>query len=87
MTRSDVFMQILTEIADEHKKEVKEILDVFQSSIPGLSNLNKFDKELSAEEAQQLLTDFRQDKVNIRLWLMQGRNNFISRARKNQGSK
>jgi hypothetical protein len=86
MTRSDVFLQILTEIANEHKEEVREILKTFQSTVPGLTNLNKFDKELSTEEAQQLLADFHQDKDNIRIWLLMGRNSFVSRARKTHGS-
>jgi hypothetical protein len=83
MTRSDVFMQILTEIANEHREEVREILEVFQSTIPGL---NKFDKELSADEAEQLLTGFRKDKDSIRVWLLQGRNHFVARAKQTHGS-
>jgi hypothetical protein len=79
MTRSDVFMQILSEIIKEHKEEVKELLKTFESTIP---NLNKFDKELPTDEAEQLLTDFRGDKENIRVWLLQGRNYFVSRAKK-----
>ena len=82
MTLSEVFMQILTEIANEHKEEVREILEVFQSTIPGL---NKFDKELSAAEAQQLLTELRKDKDSIRVWLFRGRNDFVARAKKTQG--
>jgi hypothetical protein len=84
MTRSDVFMQILSEIAQEHKEEVQKLLATFESTIP---NLNRFDKELSAAEAEQLLIDFRSDKDNIRVWLLQGRNNFVSRAKKIHGSK
>jgi len=83
MTRSDVFMQILSEIAKEHKEEVQKLLETFQSTIPGL---NKFDKELSADEAERLLTDFRGDKDNIRIWLLQGRNHFVSRVKKTHGS-
>jgi hypothetical protein len=79
MTRSDVFMQVLAEIAEEHKAEVREILEVFQATIPGL---NKFDKELPDDEAAQLLDDFRQDKDSIRVWLLQGRNKFVGRAKK-----
>lgn len=79
MTRSDVFMQILSEIAKEHKEEVKELLKTFESTIP---NLNKFDKELPTDEADQLLTNFRDDKESIRVWLLQGRNYFVSRAKK-----
>jgi len=79
MTRSDVFMQILSEIAKEHKEEVKELLKTFESTIP---NLNKFDKELPIDEAEQLLTDFRDDKESIRVWLLLGRNYFVSRAKK-----
>jgi hypothetical protein len=79
MTCSDVFMQVLTEIAKEHREEVQELLETFQSTIPGL---NKFDKELSDDEAEQLLTDFRSDKVNVRIWLLQGRNQFVSRVKK-----
>ena len=78
MTRSDVFMQVLAEVAKGHKEEVREILETFQPTIPGL---NKFDKELSADEAEQLLTEFRKDKASIRIWLLQGRNNFVSRAK------
>ena len=83
MTRSDVFMQVLAEIAKEHKEEVREILETFQSTIPGL---NKFDKELSSDEAAQLLTDFRNDKDSIRVWLLRGRNLFVSRAKKTHKS-
>ena len=79
MTRSDIFMQVLSEINKEHKEEVKEILKTFESTIP---NLNKFDKELPTDEAEQLLTDFRSDKESIRVWLLQGRNYFVSRAKK-----
>jgi len=79
MTRSDVFMQILSEIAKEHKEEVKELLKTFESTVP---NLNKFDKELPTDEAEQLLTDFRADKESIRIWLLQGRNYFVSQAKK-----
>lgn len=79
MTRSDIFMQILSEIAKEHREEVKELLTIFESTIP---NLNKFDKELTTEEAEQLLAAFRGDKDAIRVWLLQGRNQFVSRARK-----
>ncbi len=78
MTLSDVFMQILAEIAKEHKEEVRELLETFQSTISGL---NKFDKELTADEVAQLLEDFRKDKDTIRVWLLQGRNHFVSRAR------
>ena len=82
MTRSDVFMQVLAEIAAEHKREVKEILDAFQSSIPGL---DKFDRELPEEEAASLRDDFRRDRDAIRVWLLQGRNQFVSRAKKQHG--
>ncbi|MHB8771807.1 MAG: hypothetical protein ACYC7J_12460 [Syntrophales bacterium] len=83
MTRSDVFMQVLAEIAEEHKQEVKELLAVFQSSIPGL---DKFDRELPDDEAAQLLNDFRIDKDSIRVWLLRGRNQFALRAKKRHGS-
>lgn len=82
MTRSDVFMKILSEIAMEHKAEVLELLQMFQSTVPGL---NKFDRDLSPEEAEQLLVDFRKDKDSIRAWLLQGRNQFVLKARKSHG--
>ncbi len=82
MTRSDVFIQVLNEIAKEHKEEVKKLLETFESNVP---NLNKFDKELTADEADQLLIDFRGDKDSIRVWLLQGRNHFVSRAKKTKG--
>jgi hypothetical protein len=69
------------------KEEVREILENFQSTIPGVNNLNKFDKELSPEEAQQLLTDFRREKDDIRVWLLQGRNRFVAKARKSHEAK
>ncbi|MFA6413622.1 MAG: hypothetical protein WCW53_13080 [Syntrophales bacterium] len=81
MTRSDVFIQVLNEIAKDHKEEVKKLLETFESSVP---NLNKFDKELTADEADQLLIDFRGDKDSIRVWLLQGRNYFVSRAKKKE---
>jgi hypothetical protein len=83
MTRSDAFMKVLSEIAKEHKEEVMELLTTFQSDIPSLS---KFDKELPDDEAEQLLSGFRKDKDEIRIWLLQGRNHFVSRARKIKGS-
>lgn len=79
MTRSDVFVQVINEIAQEHKEEVQELLKAFESVIP---NLNRFDRELPADEGEQLLNDFRSDKDNIRVWLLQGRNYFVSRAKK-----
>lgn len=79
MTRSDVFVQVINEIAQEHKEEVQELLKAFESAIP---NLNRFDRELPADEGEQLLNDFRSDKDNIRVWLLQGRNYFVSRAKK-----
>jgi hypothetical protein len=84
MTRSDVFMQVLAEISKEHKEEVKEILKTFESTIP---NLNKFDRELPPDEAEQLLINFREAKDCIRVWLLQGRNLFVSRAKKNHMSR
>lgn len=72
-------MRILSEIAKEHKEEVEELLTIFESTIP---NLNKFDKELTAEEAEKLLAAFRGDKDSIRVWLLQGRNHYVSRAQK-----
>jgi hypothetical protein len=33
---------------------------------------------VTAEEAEQLLTDFRKDKDSIRVWLLQGRNHFVT---------
>jgi hypothetical protein len=83
MTRSDIFMQIISEIAKEHKEEVEKLLKTFESTVP---NLNKFDKELLADEAEQLLIDFRGDKDCIRVWFLQGRNLFVSRVKKNHGS-
>jgi hypothetical protein len=83
MTRSDIFMQIFSEIAEEHKNEVKELLAIFESTIP---NLNKFDKELTTDEAEGLLMAFRGDRDSIRAWLLQGRNHFVSRAKKTQRS-
>ncbi len=83
MTRSDVFIQVLTEIAAAHREEVREILEVFEATIPGL---NKFDKELPDEEAAQLLEDFRKDQDAIRIWLLQGRNQFVARAKKSHES-
>jgi len=79
MTRSDVFMKILAEIVTEHKAEVRELLDMYQSTLPGLDRL---DRDLTPEEAEQLFADFRKDKDNIRIWLLQGRNQFVSRAKK-----
>ena len=79
MTRSDVFMKILAEIVMEHKSEVRELLDMFQESMPGLDRL---DRDLAPEEAEQLFADLRKNKDTIRIWLLQGRNQFIWRARK-----
>lgn len=84
MNCGDVFIQILTQVAKEHKEEVKKLLETFEPNVP---NLNKFDKELTADEADQLLIDFRGDKDSIRIWLLQGRNHFVSRAKKTKGLK
>ena len=83
MTRSDVFMKILAEIVMEHQAEVRELLDMFQKSMPGLDRL---DRDLTPEEAEQLFADLRKNKNNIRIWLLQGRNQFISRAKKSRKS-
>jgi hypothetical protein len=83
MTRSDVFMKILAEIVMEHKSEVRELLDMFQESMPGIDRL---DRDLAPEDAEQLFSDLRKDKDNIRIWLLQGRNQFVSRAKKSRKS-
>ncbi len=83
MTRSDVFMKILAEIVMEHKAEVQELVDMFQATMPGL---DKLDRDLSPADAERLFADFRKDKDNIRVWLLQGRNQFVSRAKKSHQS-
>jgi hypothetical protein len=79
MTRSDVFMKILSEIIMEHKAEVQELVDMFKAQMP---DVDRLDRDLSPADAEQLFTGLREDKDNIRVWLLQGRNQFISRARK-----
>ncbi len=83
MTRSDVFMKILAEIVTEHKAEVKELLDTFQETMPGIDRL---DRDLAPEEADQLFADLQKNKDNIRIWLLQGRNKFIAQAKKSRKS-
>jgi len=83
MTRSDVFIQILSEIAKDHKEEVNKLLETFESTVP---NLNRFDKELTDDEAEQLSSAFRRDKESILVWLLQGRNHFVSRAKKTKAN-
>jgi len=83
MTRSDVFMKILSEIVMEHKAEVQELVDMFKAQMP---DVDRLDRDLSPADAEQLFADLRKDKDNIRVWLLQGRNQFVSRAKKSRQS-
>jgi len=75
MKRSDVFVQILSEITGRSRQELDAVWDAYRLEHPAWKN----DDELSQEEAEGLLAAFREEKNEIFAWLVQGANRFILR--------
>lgn len=69
MTHADVFVQILSEVTGHAEGDVREWLQTFRDNVPGS---DKFDDELSDQEAEALLADFRKEKSGILNWALKG---------------
>lgn len=69
MTYADVFTQILHEVTGKPKKQVFELIDVVKTLHPDKHN---FDKELSDQQAEELLNNLRKEKEGILAWLVKG---------------
>jgi hypothetical protein len=83
MTRGDVFIQLLSELHDEPKELIADMLSVMKNSIP-LEEHN-FDEEISDTEAGQLLDELMQEKEAILEWFFEGYRRFLWRTRMPQG--
>jgi len=78
MTRGDIFIQILSELADEPKKNIAEMLYVIKVSMP--SEQHRFDEEISDTEAGQLLDELMQEKEALLNWFLEGYRRFLLRT-------
>jgi hypothetical protein len=83
MTRGDVFIQLLSELHDEPKELIADMLSVMKDSIP-LEEHN-FDEEISDTEAVLLLDELMQEKEAILMWFLDGYRRFLWRNRMPQG--
>ena len=83
MTRGDVFIQILSELSCEPKKNIAEMLNVITVSMS--PEQHRFDEEISEAEAGQLLDELMQDKETILDWFFEGYRRFLLHTRTQQG--
>jgi hypothetical protein len=83
MTRGDVFIQLLSELHDEPKEIIADMLSVMKDSIP-LEEHN-FDEEISDTEAVLLRDELMQEKEAILDWFLEGYRRFLWRIRMPQG--
>jgi hypothetical protein len=83
MTRGDVFIQLLSELHDEPKELIAEMLCVMKDSLP--PELINFDEEISDTEAGRMLDELMQEKEAILEWFFEGYRRFLWRNRMPQG--
>lgn len=83
MTRGDVFIQLLSELHDEPKELIADMLSVMKDSI-SLEEHN-FDEEVSDTEAALLLDELMQEKEAILTWFLEGYRRFLWRKHMPQG--
>ena len=69
VTRSDIFIKILSETTDKTEKEVQALLDAFKAAHPGE---HKFDEKLPVHEAEKLMDELRAERSGILAWLEHG---------------
>jgi len=74
MTLGEVLKKAASEASGLQEQEVSSLWDSIMSTIP-----DKFilDKELSDEEAKQLLEGLKKEKNGIKSWLMRGHRDFV----------
>ena len=77
MTRGDVFIQLLSELHDEPKELIADMLSVMKDSIP--PEEHNFDEEISDTEAGRLLDELMQEKEAILNWFLEGYRRFLWR--------
>jgi hypothetical protein len=82
MTRGDIFIQILSELADEPKNNIAEMLEVIKVEMP--PEEHRFDEELSDTEAGELLDELMQEKEALLTWFLEGYRRFLLRTRTRQ---
>ena len=82
MTRGDIFIQILSELADEPKENIAEMLDVIKVEMPPEQHI--FDEEISDTEAEQLIDELMQEKEALLNWFLEGYRGFLLRTRTRQ---
>ena len=74
MTRKDIFIKIISELTKQPESYISGRVDLIRGAMPGG---DRFDDELSDNEAQNLLAGLRKDKSGVLTWLMQGRLSFL----------
>lgn len=79
MTRGDIFIQVLSELADEPKNNIAEMLCVMKVEVP--PEHHRFDEEISDIEAGQLLDELMQEKEALLNWFLEGYRRFLLRTR------
>ncbi len=79
MKRGDVFIQILSEIHDEPREIIAEMLDVMKAEMS--PEEHSFDEEISETEACQLCDELREEKEAILEWFLEGYRRFLWRNR------
>jgi len=68
MTNGDVFIQILSEVTGQPEENVGFLVELAKKHNPH----HGFDKELTPDEAQEMLQALRKEKNGIIQWLAQG---------------
>ena len=68
MTYQNIFIQILSDVSGQPKNEISELLVSFKKANPG----GNWDKTLSKEDANKLLSDLRKEALGILKWLCDG---------------
>lgn len=68
MRYQDIFIQILFEVSGTPKDELASLLAAFRKTHPG----DKWDQELSEQQANELLAKLRKEGPGITRWLHEG---------------
>lgn len=69
MTYKDILITVVSEATDTPEKQIRDIIDAFLKHHP---KSLKVHKEVSQEEAEQLLAALRKEKSQIRAWISEG---------------
>jgi hypothetical protein len=84
MKRGDVFIQILSELHDEPREIIAEMLDVIKAEMT--PEEHSFDEEISDTEACQLRDELMEEKETILEWFLEGYRRFLWRNQMPKGN-